>query len=154
MATELEELVLQLDLKGLCGKLKQLAQRMADHTWQQFWKLPEQTFALFLAFIREEAKRAGITLGNDLFTCQLMVQIHLHQERTMLLDHIGDPDKLAEEADKLLQSAFEYGPLQDDTAMVDCVSNDSKNEDEQVCVVTRGAPQMRQGGGEVLLHVW
>ena len=51
----------------------------------------------------------------------------------MLLDHVGDPDKLAEEADKLLQSAFEYGPLQDDTAMVDCVSDDSECEDERVC---------------------
>ena len=32
-ATELEELALQLDLKGLCGELKWLAQRRADCTW-------------------------------------------------------------------------------------------------------------------------
>ena len=54
--TELGELALQLDLKGLCGKLKWLAQRRVDHTWRQFKKPPEQTFALFLAFICEEAK--------------------------------------------------------------------------------------------------
>ena len=72
----------------------------------------------------------------------------------MLLAHVGDPDKLVEEADKLLQSAFEYGPLQDDTAMVDCVSDDSESEDERVCAVVRGAPQTRQGGGEALLRVW
>ena len=72
-------------------------------------------------------------MGNEFLARQIMAQIHLHQERTMLLVHIGDPDKLAEEADKLLQSAFEYGPLQDDTAMVDCVSDDSECEDERVC---------------------
>ena len=153
-AMELKELVLQLDLKGLCGELKQLTQRRADCAWRQFWKLPEQTFALFLAFIREEAKRAGITLGNEFLARQIMAQIRSRQERTMLLDHVGDPDKLAEEADKLLQSAFEYGPLQDDTAMVDCVSDDSESEDERVCAVVRGAPQTRQGGGEALLRVW
>ena len=64
MVKELEELTLQLDLKGLCGKLKQLAQRRADCTWWQFKKPPEQTFILFLAFICKEAKRAGITLGG------------------------------------------------------------------------------------------
>ena len=48
----------------------------------------------------------------------------------MLMELIGDPDKLAEEADKLLQLAFEYGPLQDDMVMVDCVSNNSKSEDK------------------------
>ena len=73
----------------------------------------------------------------------------------MLLDHVSDPDKLAEEADKLLQSAFEYGPLQDDTAMVDCVSDDSESEDERVCAVTRGArPKRGKGGGETLFRVW
>ena len=139
--------MLQLDLKGLCGELKRLAQRRADRAWRQFRKPPEQTFVLFLAFICE-VKRAGITLGNEFLMRQLMVQIHLHQERTMLLDHVGDPDKLAEEADKLLQSAFEYGPLQDDTAMVDCMSDDSESEDEQVCAVTRGARPKRGKGEE------
>ena len=42
--------------------------------------------------------------------------------------HIRNPDKLAAEADKLLQSAFEYGPLQDDTVMVDAISNNSDSE--------------------------
>ena len=72
----------------------------------------------------------------------------------MLLEHIGDPDKLGEEADKLLQSAFEYGPLQDDTAMVDCVSDDNKSEDERVRGDEGHAPQTRKGRGEVLLRVW
>ena len=72
----------------------------------------------------------------------------------MLLDHVGNPDKLAEEADKLLQSAFECGPLQDDTAMVDCVSDDSESEDERVCGDEGHAAQTRQGGGETLLRVW
>ena len=69
---ELEELSLWLDLQGLCTKLKWLMQRRADRAWQQFRKPPEQTFTLFLAFICEEAKRAGITLGNDFLACQLM----------------------------------------------------------------------------------
>ena len=154
VVTELKELTLQLDLKGLCGEFKWLVQRRVDRAWQQFKKPPEQMFALFLAFIREEAKRAGITLGNEFLACQIMVQICSHQECMMLLDHISNPDKLAEEADKLLQSAFEYRPLQDDTAMVDCVSDDSESEDEHVCVVTRGALQTRQGGGEMLFRVW
>ena len=79
-------------------------------------------------------------MGNEFLARQLMAQIRSRQERTMLLDHVGDPDKLAEEADKLLQSAFEYGPLQDDMAMVDCVSDDSESEDERVCAVTRDTP--------------
>ena len=133
---------------GLCGKLKQLTQRKADHAWWQFWKLSEQMFALFLAFIREEAKRAGITLGNEFLARQIMAQIRSHQEHTMLLEHVGDPDKLAEEVDKLLQSAFEYGPLQDDMAMVDCVSDDSESKDERVCAVTRGARPKRGKGEE------
>ena len=148
VAMELEELTLLLDLKGLCGELKQLAQRRADHAWQQFWKSPEQTFVLFLAFIREEVKRAGITLGNDFLMCQIMAQIRSRQEHTMLLDHVSDPDKLVEEADKLLQSAFEYGPLQDDMVMVDCVSDDSKSKDKQVCVVMRGTCPKHSKGEE------
>ena len=32
----------------------------------------------------------------------------------MLMVYASDPDKLVAEADKLLQSAFDYGPLQDD----------------------------------------
>ena len=96
-------------------------------------------FTLFLAFICEEAKRAGITLGNEFLARQLMAQIHSRQERTMLMAHVSDPDKLAMEADKLLQSAFEYGPLQDNTAMVEAISDDSDSEDEQVCAVTRSA---------------
>ena len=104
---ELEELSLRLDLQELCTELKRLAQRRADRAWQQFRKLPEQTFTLFLAFICEEAKRAEITLGNDFLVCQLMVQIRSHQEHTMLMAHVSNPDKLATEADKLLQSAFQ-----------------------------------------------
>ena len=146
--TELKELVLQPDLMGLCGKLKWLMQRRADHNWWQFKKPQEQTFVLFLAFIHEEAKRAGITLGNEFLTRQIMAQIRSRQEHTMLLDHVGDPDKLVEEVDKLLQSAFEYGPLQDDTAIVDCVSDDSESEDERVCAVTRGAHPKRGKGEE------
>ena len=65
----------------------------------------------------------------------------------MLMAHINDPDKLVAEADKLLQSAFKYGPLQDDTAMVDAIGDDSDSEDERVCAVTRSAPQTRQGCG-------
>ena len=148
MATELEELALQLDLKGLCGELKWLTQRKADHAWWQFKKPPDQTFVLFLAFIREEAKRAGITLGDDFLTRQIMAQIRSRQEHTMLLAHVSNPDKLVEEADKLLQSAFKYRPLQDDTAMVDCMSDDSESEDEQVCAVTRGARPKRGKGEE------
>ena len=72
----------------------------------------------------------------------------------MLLDHIGDPDKLAEEADKLLQSAFECGPLQDDTAMVDCVSDNRERGRARVRGGEGRAPQTRQGGGETLLHMW
>ena len=64
-AKELKEFILQLDLKGLCGKLKWLVQRRMDHAWWQFQKLLEQMFVLFLAFICEEAKRAGITLVDD-----------------------------------------------------------------------------------------
>ena len=64
----------------------------------------------------------------------------------MLMAHVSNPDKLAAEADKLLQSAFEYGPLQDDTAMVEAIS-DSDSEDERVCAVTRSAHQTRQGCG-------
>ena len=64
-AMELEELSLQQDLKGLCAELKWLAQRRADRAWRQFRKPPDQMFALFLTFIRDEAKRARITLGND-----------------------------------------------------------------------------------------
>ena len=146
-AKELEELMLQLNLKGLCGELKQLAQRRADRAWRQFKKPPEQTFILFLAFIHKEVNRAGITLGNNFLARQIMAQIRSCQECTMLLDHVGDPDKLAE-ADKLLQSAFEYGPLQDDTAMVDCVSDDSESEDERVRVVVRGAHPKRGKGEE------
>ena len=153
MATELEELALQLDLKGLCGELKWLTQRRADRAWRQFKKLPEQKFVIFLAFIRKEAKRAGITLGDEFLARQIMVQIHLHQEHTMLLAHVGNPDKLAEEADKLLQSAFEYGPLQDDTAMVDCVRDDSESEDERVCAVTRDTPNAARGRRDAVLCV-
>ena len=37
---ELKEFILQLDLKGLCGKLKWPVQRRMDHAWWQFQKLP------------------------------------------------------------------------------------------------------------------
>ena len=62
--------------------------------------------------------------------------------------HVSDPDKLEKEADKLLQSAFEYGLLQDDMAMVETIHDDSDSEDEQVCVVTRGAHSKRSKGEE------
>ena len=145
---ELEELSLQLDLQGLCAELKWLTQRRADRAWRQFKKPTEQTFTLFLAFICEEAKRAGITLGNDFLVHQLLAQVRARQERAMLMVYVSNHDKLAAEADKLLQSAFGYGPLQDDTAMVDCVGDDSDSEDEQVCAVTRGAHPKRSKGEE------
>ena len=77
---EPEELPLWLDLQGLCAKLKWLVQRRADRAWQQFQKPPEQTFTLFLAFICKEAKRAGITLGDQFLVHQLLVQVHTHWE--------------------------------------------------------------------------
>ena len=77
-----------------------------------------------------------------------MAQIRSLQEHTMLMAHVSDPDKLATEADKLLQSAFDYGPLQDDTAMVEAIGDDSNSEDEQVCMVTRGAHSKRGKGEE------
>ena len=61
--------------------------------------------------------------------------------------HVSDPDKLAAEADKLLQSAFDYGLLQDDTAMVDAIGDDSNSKDEQVCAVTRST-RTKRGKGE------
>ena len=55
----------------------------------------------------------------------------------MLMVHVSNPDQLAAEVDKLLQLAFEYGLLQDDTTMVSSMSDDSNSEDEQVCAVMR-----------------
>ena len=45
-----------------------------------------------------------------------------------------------------LLSAFKYGPLQDDTAMVDCVRDDSESEGERMCAVTRGTRPKRGRG--------
>ena len=55
--------------------------------------------------------------------------------------HVSNPDKLAAEADK-------YGPLQDDTAMVEVIGDDSDSKDERVCAVSRGVRPKRGKGEE------
>ena len=91
-AVELEELSLQQYLKGLCDELKQLAQRRADRAWWQFRKSPEQTFTLFLTFISDEAKRAGITQfqPDEIHACPYKFSTQMEIIRAETLEHINE----------------------------------------------------------------
>ena len=113
--TMLEELSLWLDPSGsLCNSNDS---NKADRAWFQYQKPPEQMHTLFLSFIHKKVKRAGVTLVDEFFVCQLKALVHSHQGHVMLLVHISDPDQLGMEGGKLLHLTDHNGSLQDSNSI-------------------------------------